>query len=144
MTSANWMILDANGPGGLPGTVIYSGSSSISQSILLPGTFRTRAYSINQEVFDLGNLALTAGSYYLAIQAVSPEFDGYLSQGAANSGAAETDDGGATWQSGYRTSIPSVAFGLYGELPVSVPGPVLGADLPGLVLAFGGALAWWR
>jgi hypothetical protein len=38
----------------------------------------------------------------------------------------------------------NAAFALSGETVAAVPGPVAGAGLPGLVPAFGSAVAWWR
>jgi hypothetical protein len=37
-----------------------------------------------------------------------------------------------------------INFDTFSGPPVSVPGPVAGAGLPGLILACGGLLGWWR
>jgi len=107
-TAANWGFLVADGAGGLPGTILAAGTNNISSVSVLGSDF---GGNVNQEFFNLGTVALGPGTYYFAVQAVSPVFSTYLGWGAASGGAAETMDGGVTWTSTYE-GFPSVAISL--------------------------------
>jgi hypothetical protein len=66
--------------------------------------------------FDISSVSLPAGSYFFAIQSVSPNLETYLQQGAVNSGAAATMDGGATWTSTYE-GLGGVSVALTSTIP---------------------------
>lgn len=116
-TAANWKILATDGAEGLPGTVLASGTSSMVSSIYLGKV--EYFYNIDKQFFNIGAVSLTPGDYYFAVQAISPVFETYLSQGIS-SGAAEYIYG--RWQPAY-TRMTSIAVGLYDTPVSSVPEP---------------------
>ena len=131
-TAVNWGFALNDGVGGLPGTFLSAGLDTITSSV---GLGSDGGNSVTQLFFGVGPQALAPGTYYFAIQAISPVVSTFLGGGAAASGAAETMDGGVTWTSSYE-GFPSVAVSLY----TFVPEPAAWALMLVGVGAVGGAL----
>jgi hypothetical protein len=127
------MLLSSNG--GPPGAVLFSGTSSLTSTSL--GT--NNGYSLYRENFTIPLDTLGAGTYFLAIQAVSSNFGTYLMYGVATGGIAFTSDGGATW-SYNPNSGESIAVSLDAvATPLPAALPLFATGLAGL-----GLLGWRR
>lgn len=118
--SVNWAIY--SDVGGLPGASLAKGNARFSRKTEVgtdPDGLEIDAYG-----FRMGDVELAAGIYFLALQEVSALADNYLMVGTTGSGAAETDNGGITWQPGYADGqFGDLAVSLYGAkgFPVSEP-----------------------
>ena len=119
-SGVNWLILAANGTGGLPGATLFSGTNTaVTHAVGPVGNLRpTTDYS-----FGFTPASLAAGSYYLAVQAITTNRNDFLSKGVADSGAAQSGDNGASWAAGYSGNFPSVAMSLTGTFDNNVPEP---------------------
>jgi hypothetical protein len=121
-TIVNWQFLNANGAGGLPATVVFSGTSAITGSTSLGSGFFGGGISrpVYQESFAIDpTVTLASGDYYLALNV--PIQNVLLSTGTENGGGAFKALGGA-WQ--YEQNSWSFAVSISGD-PVAPSVPEL-------------------
>ena len=133
-TIANWQFRAADGAGGSPGTLLASGHSSIPPTLTYVGANHgDLAY---RQFFSFGDITLSSGSYYFALQVETTNFFNSLAMGGLSSGAYDCREGQCSPL--YFRSIPSIAVGLYHEEAAPVPEPATyGMLLSGLsILGF--------
>ncbi len=135
VTDVNWGFVLADGPGGLPGTILSSGTDVVSG-------YGTGGNGSIEGFFNVGPQALGPGTYYFTLQGISAAFTEYLAEGTAIGGGANSSDGGVTWTSGYYCAgnggcLNSVAISLFNA---GTPEPATWALMLVGVGAVGGAM----
>jgi hypothetical protein len=129
-SAINFRILSADGSE--PGAALVTGQSAITPSAGPVGRYPTTKYS-----FAITPTQLSAGTYFLAVQAVTSEYNDYLAPGEASGGAFLSTDSGSTWLPGYSIN-PSIAIEIYGpDGIVATPAPAMLSLLGSAFAAFG-------
>lgn len=120
--SVNWAFLNADGVGGIPGTVAFSGSSTITLSTLVgsSGFGGSPLRDVFQENFDIApTVTLAPADYFFALNV--PITDVLLTFGTQVGGGALIVPAGA-WHL-YNPTTVSFAASLNGEQVAPVPEP---------------------